>query len=138
MVVDYSMTFTQMTAAGKYIWSDIYINSKQFPLTGTGKVAFEPKLFHFDRNISYENAIKEMDKDGFRPAKIEELLAYGTILLPERDLKHPIIALGSVIKVNGLPCAAYIQLCGFSSRGILLRQIKDDLHANNLCLGVRK
>lgn len=104
--VDCGMTLDQMIAAGSYDWTNSDITAKRFLLSGTGKVAFEPKIFHFDRDISSENAIKEMEKDGFRPAKIEELLAYGAIL-PDEQRKHPIIALGSVAEVGGVrhvPC----------------------------------
>ncbi len=104
--VDCGMTLDQMIAAGSYDWTNSDITAKRFLLSGTGKVAFEPKIFHFDRDISSENAIKEMEKDGFRPAKIEELLAYGAIL-PDEQRKHPIIALGSVAEIGGfrfVPC----------------------------------
>jgi undecaprenyl-diphosphatase len=53
------------------------------------------KLFHFNRDISSEDAIAEMDKDGFRPATLAELLALGEAQ-PELQKQFPIIALSSV------------------------------------------
>ena len=100
MTVDYSMTLEQMIAAGSYDWKNSNITAKRFPLSDNDKVAFEPKLFHFHLHTSSKDAIKEMDKGGFRPAKIEELLTYGAILTDEQR-KYPIVALGSVAKLDG-------------------------------------
>lgn len=134
--VDYGMTLEQMIAAGKYDWSNSDITAKRFPLTGTGKVAFEPKLFHFDRSISSEDAIKEMEKEGFRPAKIEELLAYGA-LLPEEQRKYPIIALGSVAEIDGSRGVACLHRVG-SERSLGLRWFDGDWDGCYRFLGVRK
>lgn len=134
--VDYGMTLEQMIAAGNYDWKNDDITAKRFPLSGTGKVAFEPKLFHFDRDISSENAIKEMEKDGFRPAKIEELLAYGAIL-PEEQRKYPIVALGSVAKIGGIRHVACLGRNG-SRRRLSLSWFGLDWDGDYRFLGVRK
>lgn len=134
--VDCGMTLDQMIAAGSYDWTNSDITAKRFLLSGTGKVAFEPKIFHFDRDISSENAIKEMEKDGFRPAKIEELLAYGAIL-PDEQRKHPIIALGSVTEVGGgryVPCLDSFD----SERDLDLDWWSSDWSGRCRFLGVRK
>ncbi len=135
-LVDYGMTLEQMIAAGNYDWKNDDITAKRFPLSGTGKVAFEPKLFHFDRDISSENAIKEMEKDGLRPAKIEELLAYGA-LLPEEQRKYPIVALGSVAEVYGDRDVAYLSRGG-SRRRLDLDWFDVDWRGGCRFLGVRK
>ena len=49
-----------MIKAANFDWLNNDITAKRFPLSGSGKVAFEPKLFYFDHTISSENAIKEM------------------------------------------------------------------------------
>ncbi len=134
--VDYGMTLEQMIAAGNYDWKNDDITAKRFPLSGTGKVGFEPKLFHFDRDISSENAIKEMEKDGFRPAKIEELLAYGAAL-PEEQRKYPIVALGSVAEIGGDRSVACLSRRG-SERFLLLHWFDDDWSRYYRFLGGRK
>ena len=134
--VDYGMTLEQMITAGNYDWFIDDITAKRFPLTGTGKVAFEPKLFHFDRSISSEDAIKEMEKDGFRAAKIEELLAYGAIL-PEEQRKYPIIALGSVAKIRGSRRVACLDWDA-SERGLRLFWFDGGWDDYYRFLGVRK
>ena len=55
----------------------------------------EVTLFHFGREIKSEAAISEMDKDGYRPATIKELLALGASY-PELQKHFPVVALGSV------------------------------------------
>ncbi len=97
--VDYDMSLEAMIQAGHYEVVHTDITAKLFPLSGTGKVAFEHKLFHFNYNISSEDVIKKMNKQGFRPATIEELLAYGAAL-PEKQDRFPIIALGSIVEIN--------------------------------------
>ena len=61
----------------------------------------EYKLFQFDRNISSKDAVKEIEKEGWRPANISELLSW-------KDWKDEfVIALGSIAEVNGfhyVPC----------------------------------
>ena len=64
-------------------------------MKGEGKVDLEIVLVHFNRDISSEDALKEMDALGLRPAKIEEPLAFGETH-PDIQREFPIIALGSV------------------------------------------
>lgn len=134
--VDYGMTLEQMIAAGSYDRTNSDITAKRFPLSGTGKVAFEPKIFHFDRDISSENAIKEMEKDGFRPAKIEELLAYDAIL-PDEQRKYPIVALGSVTGLGGSRYVPFLRR-DVSKRRLYLSWWSDDWRGHCRFLGVRK
>ena len=93
--VDYSRSLAEMIAAGRYDWTNSDINAANFPIKGEGSVETEGELFHFNRNIGFDEAIREMDKDGYRPATIEELLAFGA-KHPELQRQFPIIALGSV------------------------------------------
>jgi len=53
------------------------------------------KLFHFDREISSEDAIKEIEKEGYLPANIIELLSW-----KEWNEKDNVVALGSVAKLR--------------------------------------
>lgn len=102
IVVDYSMTLGQMIAAGGYRWRNDDINDERFPLLGEGKVENTVELIHFNRPISSNDAEKELDKMGFRPAIIEELLAFAAAF-PETQRKSPIVALGSVAKIGPVP-----------------------------------
>ena len=110
IIVDYILPLNQMIAAGRYNWHNDNITAKRFPINGVGKVEMETKLFHFNRDISSENAnrlIQEDDKTNpWEPAKIEHILFYGA-KNPEEQRKYPIIGLGSVAEVSGgrvVPC----------------------------------
>lgn len=79
-------------------WKFDYVNSNI-----TDNLFEEPKeilndykLFLFDKYISSENAIKEMKKEGYRPANAWELL-----LWTEWNDKEWVVALDSVCGVSG-------------------------------------
>jgi hypothetical protein len=95
ITVDYNHSLADMIKAGNYDWVNSDINSKHFPVKGKGKHELEAVLFHFDRYIESEEAIAEMDKQGYRPGKVEELLALGE-KYPDLQKEFPIVALGSV------------------------------------------
>lgn len=103
-VVDYDMGLDNMIVAGNYDWKNDDITAKRFPIVGKGKVEFEDSLFHFDRDISSEDAIRliaESDKENpWQVARIENILAYGA-KNPEQQREFPIIGLGSVAEVDG-------------------------------------
>lgn len=52
----------------------------------------EVELVHFNKSISTRDALKELDKMGYRPATPQELLAFGAEY-PEEQKKHSITAL---------------------------------------------
>lgn len=62
------------------------------------EVSSDYKLFNFDRYISSEDALKEMEKEGYRPANVWELLGYAKNGWNNRDW---VVALGSVGEVHG-------------------------------------
>ncbi len=95
VVVDYGKSVEEMVRLGKYSWSDGGITSKKFPTKRTGKEEIQIVLVHFDQFISTEEAIKELDEMGFRPAELRELLAFGE-KYPNIQRKFPVVALGSV------------------------------------------
>ena len=101
--VDYSMSLNKMISAGNYDWKNDDITAARFPVKGEGKVEFEAKLFHFNRNISSEAAvthIKDADpQNPWEPAKTEHTLAFGA-KYPEVQREYPIIGLGSVAEVG--------------------------------------
>ncbi len=93
--VDGTKTLEQLIADGRYDWKSSDIKKKNFPIKNETKRTATIELFHFGKNISSEDAIKEMEKEGFQPATIEELLALGA-KHPDLQREFPIIALGSV------------------------------------------
>src|SRR3990167_5727136 len=55
------------------------------------------KLFHFDRDIESEDAVKEIEAAGYSPTTLSELLAYAKDGWNNED---SVVALGSVAKVG--------------------------------------
>lgn len=100
LTIDYAKTPEQVIADGNYALEDPFnIASKNFPISPEmigKKVEVATKLFHFNRDISSsDEVIAEMDKDGYRPATLMELLALDS-LLPALQRQFKIAALGSV------------------------------------------
>ena len=111
LTVDYGQSLEAMIADGHYDWKNNDITAERFPITGDGIVEFEGRYFHFNRNISSENTIKEIEAaDTANPwsaAKIEHVLSHGKTF-PEEQRKFPIIGLGSVAKVLGNRLVSYL------------------------------
>lgn len=85
LTIDYSMSPLAMVMAGNY-YDDVRHGSRLklfaenklwFPLSGIGKVYFEPKLFPFTPGCRLYAEVDRMKADGFAPADIEHLLAFG-------------------------------------------------------------
>lgn len=110
LTVDYTQSLEQMVAAGRYDWVNSDITAKRFPIVGEGIVEFDARYFHFNRSISSENAVKEIESadtaNPWMPAEIEHTLSHGKTF-PDEQRKFPIVGLGSVAKVRGyrgVPC----------------------------------
>ncbi len=110
LIVDYTKTVEQAITDGNYDWQNSNITAENFPISlemigKTMKVS--AKLFNFNHDISSDNAVSEMDKVGYRPAALMELLAIG-LLFPELQRQFPIVALGSIWRVvdgfRYMPC----------------------------------
>ncbi len=102
VVVDGDLSLAEMISAGKYDWVNDDITQEHFPLQekGLGKIEFAITLLHFNRYISSDDAIKEMDKAGYRPVGLAELLALGGGF-PDLQRQFLIVALGSVWQNRG-------------------------------------
>jgi len=138
--VDYSQSLEQMIAAGQYDWTNDSITAQRFPIEGNCVVEFEGRYFHFNRNISSENVIKEIEAaDTANPwstAKIEHVLSHGKTF-PEEQRKFPIIGLGSVAEVLGNRDVPYLDRLD-SERELDLGWFDDDWDPVCRFLAVRK
>ena len=127
-IVDYSLDLEAMIAAGNYDWKNNEITSERFPIVGEGQMEFEDTLFHFDRDISSDEALAEIakadPKNPWLPAKAENTLAYGA-KNPEEQWEYPIIGLGSVAEVDGNRHVLNLYRDG-SKRGLILSWFDDD------------
>lgn len=134
--VDYTRRVEELVWLGKYDWFNGNIIAKNFPTKRTGKAEMDVELFHFDRNISQnissEDAIKEMDEAGYRPAELHELLAFGA-KYQNTQREFPIVALG----LYGNRHAAYLYRFG-SKRSLNLGNFGGGWAVNCRFAAVRK
>lgn len=97
ITVDYGRSVEDGVKTGRYDWSCSDITTRNFPtpanLKGTVEVTVE--LIPFNRTISSDNVLRELDRRGYRPAELQELLAFGE-KYPDVQRQFPVVALGSV------------------------------------------
>ena len=93
--VNYGMSVEDAVALGRYDWANSDITSKSFSTKRTGKAELTIELVHFNRAISTEDALRELDRMGMRSAELHKLLAFGE-KYPDVQREFPIVALGSV------------------------------------------
>jgi hypothetical protein len=112
VTVNYDRTIEKMVTSGKYDWSNPNINSKRFPIGAKGRVEVNIELVHFNYPITSDEVLRNLDRQGLRPATLPEILAFGATY-PEMQREFPIVALGSVWRdQNGDRHVAY--LCDYS------------------------
>ncbi len=137
VTVDYAQSLANMVRAGNYDWVNSDITEKHFPVKGEGKTEKELHLVHLNRAISSDDAVRELDKMGYAPAKIEDLLALGASY-PELQRQFPIVALGSVwrrlLGHRHVPC-----LWSYTAeRYLRLHWLEGDWREDHRFLAVRK
>lgn len=95
--VDYALKLIDAITAATFDWKNDDIVEKNFPNQAheTGEQNLQVKLYHFGKDMSSEDVVSAMDKDGFRPATLRELLAYA-VKNPDEQRKYPIVGLGSI------------------------------------------
>lgn len=95
VTIDYGITLQAMIAAGRYDWTNSDVIAEHFPSPkAAGKVDADLQLAHFNRITGSHEALRRLDRRGYRASTIEELLAFGATY-PEEQLKHSIVALGA-------------------------------------------
>lgn len=87
-------TTQQLIKEAKFGWVGNNINDLNF----TDEVSENLEVWYPNKLISSENAIKKMEKDGYRPANANELITYA---IKNTNNKEYIIALGSVCECYG-------------------------------------
>ncbi len=127
--VNYDRSIVDSIKAGAYDWSNGKITDVNFPSSEKGTQEVEFGLFHFNRDISSEDAKAGMKAEGFRPATMKELLAYGE-KHPEEPREFPIVALGSVAALGRYQFFGYLRW-GSSERSVDMDYY--DIHWNDNC-----
>lgn len=111
--VDHSLSPEEMLSASKADWIDTTI-AQLSPLLFRHPdtclncvIPFEPQVLSYSKKtwgrkecfISTRRVLRRMARDGFRPATVEELLAYNSVH-PEGRVDGPIVALGSEARLD--------------------------------------
>lgn len=95
LFVNYGMSIEDAVKLGRYDWAHDGITSKNFPTKRVGTANVVVELVHFNRSISTEDALREFDRMGYRPAELHEGLALGEAH-PDLQREFSIVILGSV------------------------------------------
>src|SRR3989344_5105193 len=115
--VDYRKNVEDGVEAGRYHWANPNITSEHFPTKRNGRTEVRVKLIHFNRSVSADEALRKLDRMGYRPVELHELLVFGE-KYPEIQRRFPVVGLGSIWRDRNdnryIPC-----LCGDSSRRYL-------------------
>ncbi len=72
----------------------------------SGQVEVEAKLFRFKSSLTTQEILAKMDAEGYRPAELFELLAFGA-KYPGKQREFTIVALGTSVPRYGftyIPC----------------------------------
>lgn len=129
------LSFEERVARGGYGWRHGDLTEDLFPITGDRAGDLRLKLFHFNRSLSSEEAIRLIEEDGFEPAKTGDVLVFGENF-PDVQRRHPVIGLGSVADVDLKPSVPALWFDG-DRRTLDLIWYDGDWHRNYRFLGVR-
>lgn len=100
LTVDSSQEYAKLIEAGKYDKVKGEITFSKFPIVKDEVGKMEVCLVHFGEKLSKKDAICRIAELGYRPGEVHEILSFG-IEHPKKQLKGPILALGSLHKVKG-------------------------------------
>ena len=95
LFVNYDLSVEDIVKLGRYDWANSDITAKNFPTTRAGKAEVAVELIHFNCYVSTKNALSKLNRMGYRPAELHELLFFGE-KYPNVQREFPIVALGSV------------------------------------------
>lgn len=104
------MSLKQFIKKNKITYVNPEIEKGIFPFVKPKKMEY--KVFHFNRYISSEDVVKEIEKEGYTPATYSELM-----LWPDWNRTDFVVALGSVAEVHGDRSVPYLNEDG-SKRGL--------------------
>ncbi|HOX21370.1 MAG TPA: hypothetical protein PKZ02_00100 [Candidatus Paceibacterota bacterium] len=137
VVVNYSKSLDQMIESGNYDWVDSDISKKHFPIKDQGTAELNMELVHYNKFMSSDDVIKDLDSRNLRPAILPELLAFGASY-PDKQREFLIVALVSIWQdSHGFRHVAF--LCSVGSKPRLALGVWDSGWHDNACfLVVRK
>lgn len=133
MVVNYDRSIVDLLNIGHYRCNDL-ITDVKFPSSEGGEREVEFGLFRTNLNLQSYEVFAEMEKSGFRPATVKELLSYGE---KNSENKGLIVGFGSVYEINGYRYVCNIILHGSDHEAGLSLHCDLGWGAGVIFLGVR-
>lgn len=138
VTVDYEQSLKEMIKAGNYDWVNSDITADHFPDRGEGKMECSLVLVCFDRSMTSDSVLKELEARSLQPGNIRELLAFAASY-PEKQREFPIIALGSIwTALDGIRRVPYLGGYVSEERDLSVVWFDYDWHANCRFLARRK
>ena len=95
VVVNYALSLKEMISCGGYNPVGENIIAKNFPFEGEEECKLLVARFCFSKEMMSDSIIAEMDRQGYRPARIKVLLSLGEQCSDLR-CKSQVVGLGSV------------------------------------------
>jgi len=92
--VDGTKSFETLLVEGNYDSVNHHVNSQNFPIVNQTKRIATIEIFCFFKEKKFNEIIKEMKNNGFRPVYIEEFLSFG-LKEPNLQKKFTLVCLGS-------------------------------------------
>ena len=92
--VNYDLPLVEAIEFGRYQGVHTSITSQNFPSKKRGQAWLEIILVQYDRRMTSEGVLSELDKEGLRAAELPEFLAFGAEY-PEVQRRFCVIGLGS-------------------------------------------
>jgi hypothetical protein len=95
LLVNYDRRVEAGVCAGHYDWSSSDITDKNFSTTQQGTKEAAVQLIHFNKTMSTDQVLAELDNMNLKPAGAQECLSFGE-KYPDIQREFPIAFLGSV------------------------------------------
>jgi hypothetical protein len=123
VTVDYTRNLSQMIIAGNYKYVERTVCDAYFPqaLLGPRKSKIEMAIVNYGTSMTRDGAINGMYENGFRPATLPELLAFGEA--------YPDFQLRESVSIVGKNKNAYDACLGDSGSGNI-RTVRADSHSD--------
>lgn len=99
IIVDYDMGLKQAIEKGKYDLVEEIFSQENFPIERKGRGEIEMEFIHFNRFTTTKEVFEKLDRIGYRPVNIMELLAFGE-KYSEVQREFTIVALGSACETK--------------------------------------
>jgi hypothetical protein len=107
IAVNYDLALPDAIDAGSYQGVNAALTGQNFPSSKHGQANLEVVLVRYDRRMTSEEVLAELDRAGLRPADLPEFLAFGATY-PDIQRRFSVVGLGSVWKdrkgYRNVPC----------------------------------